>query len=246
MTQVIFDIMSAYAAIYRKIPTPIIYDPNTRRLKAIRNFRQLIPSLISCTLIMGLFSVGPKFLQLCYLLFLKRQLGHFPTPKEDPFAAPMQLVSIALVLICSGGGVVTSGFMYICHANVVPDINAIIGMAEFLENEIITKNKPTEKSRQFVSTVRYAPHVVLYMTPALSIYALFKGLDPLSFIIHWIPKKVLGLEVWLLAKLFSLVNLSLACVTSGQVLLGMGYVLVFAIWLLLHNVKLVDAMSRGR
>lgn len=140
MAEIVFKIIDAYAPIYNKCPTPIIYDPKTRRLRAIRSLRKLIPWIVCCILIWGVFSIVPKLFQLYYILRRARQLGHFPSKIEEPFAAPRHLVSICMVTLLFGSAILISSFSYFCHGNIVPDVNAILALTETITMQSMFNN----------------------------------------------------------------------------------------------------------
>lgn len=102
------------------------------------------------------------------------------------------------------------------------------------------------KFQDVVSLVRFAPYLMLCIAPAVSSYATYKGTDPLTFILYWIPDRILPRSGRILVKIFSFVNLTLACITSSQILLGAGIVLTFAVYVHLRNLKLVESYSRER
>lgn len=133
MTEVLFRVADSYASINNRYPfLAVIWNPETRRLVARSDRATLTRSLVCCALIMGLFNLGPKFLQICYLLDRARQLGHFPSSREEAFAEPRHLISIALGIIGSGGSILASFFAVFLRMYVIPNSNAILAMNELL------------------------------------------------------------------------------------------------------------------
>lgn len=128
----LFNIVDSYIRIYRRLPhLPVEFDPKTRRVFAISDTKELLGCIFG-SVCMGVFVVGPKFLQVLYLTYRWVELGHFPKTAEEPFASPMQLFSIAMEIITSGGGTVFIGVAYLFNKEVCKIINELLNLEEDL------------------------------------------------------------------------------------------------------------------
>lgn len=127
-----FRIIDSYARIYNRWPPiAITWSPKTHRLVSITEPRALTGWILSCIFTMGL-SEGIKLLQAAYLIIRTVKIGHFPSSTEEPFASPMQLLSIAVISIGSGGGILISLFAYLCSKQISTLLNQLLILEEHL------------------------------------------------------------------------------------------------------------------
>lgn len=132
MTDAMFRIIDSYARIYNRWPPiAITWSPKTHRLVSITEPRALTGWILSCIFTMGL-SEGIKLLQAAYLIIRTVKIGHFPSSTEEPFASPMQLLSIAVISIGSGGGILISLFAYLCSKQISTLLNQLLILEEHL------------------------------------------------------------------------------------------------------------------
>ncbi|OXA42970.1 hypothetical protein Fcan01_22389 [Folsomia candida] len=133
MAAVIFKVAGSYAKIYKRFPRlPIEFDSRTNRLIAVTKIQDLLGCIFGCVVSMALCAWMPKIAQLLYLIYRSLQQGHFPTTAEEPFASPMQLLSIAIITFGSGGGTVITVFSCIFNVDLVQLMNGLLNLEEDL------------------------------------------------------------------------------------------------------------------
>lgn len=138
MADLIFKVAGSYAKIYKRFPRlPIEFDPTTNRLIAVSGIKDLLGCLFGCVVSMALCAWTPKLAQLLYLAYRSVNLGHFPTIAEEPFASPMQLLSIAIITFGSGGGSVITIFSCFFNIDLVQLMNGLLN----LEEELVRRGK---------------------------------------------------------------------------------------------------------
>ncbi|XP_035714195.1 uncharacterized protein LOC118438331 [Folsomia candida] len=103
-----------------------------------------------------------------------------------------------------------------------------------------TKTKKTSVKLSLRKTIFMPPMFVVYMAPALVVFALIANLDPLYFLFYWFSYHGLSFPVRFGIRLVSFVTLVMSAISAGQVLLGCGYVFVMAAWTLLRCMRLID------
>ncbi|XP_035708429.1 uncharacterized protein LOC110850237 isoform X1 [Folsomia candida] len=99
-------------------------------------------------------------------------------------------------------------------------------------------------AREVLATSRVTPLFAVYMSPALALFAMYHEIDPIHFALHWLPLHLLPTLVRYGIRLVSLVLLTMAGIVIGQVLLGMGYMIIMAVWTCREVIHLMDSEQR--
>ncbi|OXA54991.1 hypothetical protein Fcan01_10604 [Folsomia candida] len=258
MAQVVFEIVDSYYKTFEKFPKlPVMFSRQTHRLVAVHNWKDLTGWLIECVFTLGLCVLIPKFIQFVYIVRKYLQFGHFPD--QDEFVTPIQLLSVALAIIGSGSAISASFSSLLFDREIVYTVNSLFEMEQILvtrENIIHHRaenhrDKLTPKEASFAQVLGYVPLFGLYLTPAMAIFAVVNGLDPLTFVVDgyfrpdWRRYKIL----WFLGfKVFSLIMMTAAVISATRICLALACSFTFTACFLQHNIRMLgkDYNAIGR
>ncbi|OXA54273.1 hypothetical protein Fcan01_10609 [Folsomia candida] len=249
MAQVIYQIVDSYYKTFEKFPKlPIIWSRQTHRIVAIRNFKELLGWGIGCIFTMGLCVLIPKFAQFIYIVRKYLQLGHYPD--GDRFATPIQVLSVAVALLACGGAISISFFALLFNREIVHTVNSLFDMEQVLvtRRNLVHhrakdyRDKFTPKEALFAKVLGYVPLFALYLAPAIAIFAVVNGLDPLTFVVerYFRPDwRRYQLVRFLGFKTFSLIMLTAAVISASKILLAVACIFIFPAWFLQHNIRML-------
>ncbi|OXA54992.1 hypothetical protein Fcan01_10601 [Folsomia candida] len=249
MAQVIYQIVDSYYKTFEKFPKlPLIWSRQTHRLLAVRNFKDLTGWGSECIFLLGLCVLIPKFAQFIYIVQKYLQLGHYPD--QDEFASPIQLLSIAVAILGSGVAISISFFGLLFNREIVQTLNSLFDVEQLLvtrgnilhnraENH---RDKLTPKEALIAKVVGHVPLFAFYFAPAIAIFAVANGLDPLTFVVdgYFRPDWRRYQLVWFLGfKAFSLIMLTSAVISASKMLLGVACLFTCPAWFLQHTIRML-------
>lgn len=252
MAQVIYQILDSYYLKIEKFSKlPIIWSRKSHRVVAVHNPKELAGWGLDCLVTMGICVLLPKLAQLDYVFRKYMELGHYPN--QDVFATPMQMLSVAISILTCGGAICLSCFALICQDEAVSTINSLFDMEELLVSRAeIYRGKLTPRETRLVKIFSYVPLLWAYWAPTVGIFGVIEGMDPLTFVVERFLQpdwKSYSLLWYLGFKVFSVVMVALATLSSGRVFLAAGCIFVCPAWLLRHDIRLLgkdyDAMRKS-
>ncbi|OXA53769.1 hypothetical protein Fcan01_10602 [Folsomia candida] len=249
MAQVVYQIVDSYYKTFEKFPKlPLIWSRQTHRVIVVLNFKDLIGWGIECVFILGLCVSIPKLVQFIYIVRKYLQLGHYPY--QDEFSSPIQLLSVAVSSIGGGGAIVASSFGLLFKREIVQTVNSIYDMEQVLvtRGNILHnraenyRDKLTPKEALFAQILGYVPLFALYVAPALGIFAVAKGLDPLTFVMdgYFRPDWERYQLAWFLGfKAFSLIMVTAAVISASKIWLAVACIFTCPAWFLPYNIRML-------
>lgn len=98
----------------------------------------------------------------------------------------------------------------------------------------------SQLSNIVTSIISFGPLATLYISPAIVLFGIYKGIGPMNFVFHWLPMHHLPTSFVIGMYILAFVLLTHASLTVTQILIMMVYAMVSLTYLFSNNLRFLD------